>query len=232
MSKSMDNQLLREEFNRWAEAGRGEGMEEDHLPITLPLLDLMRLASDDNVLDVGCGAGWLERLLSERVPEGRVVGIDISDEMVRRARRNYVALENAMFVVGGVDEIPWDANFFTRAISIESAYYWPDPATGLREILRVLREGGSAWILMNYYRDNPHCHQWAAQFATHAHLFSADEWAALFHDAGFANIAHRRVPDPTPVPESYTGRWFRDAAQLRAFREVGALLVHGTKRQE
>jgi SAM-dependent methyltransferase len=226
------SEQLREEFNRWAAAGRGEEMEEDHLPITLPVLDLMRLALDDNVLDVGCGAGWLERLLSERVPEGRVVGMDISDEMIRRARRNHVALENTMFVVGGADEIPWDANFFTHAISVESAYYWPDPACGLREMFRVLREGGSAWILINYYRDNSHCHQWAGQFATPAHLFGTDEWAALFGEAGFSDIAHCRVPDPTPAPEFYTGRWFRDAAQVRAFRDEGALLVHGVKRQE
>ena len=197
MPKSDSNEKLRVEFNRWADAGRGEGMEEDHLPITLPVLDLMRLSPDDNVLDVGCGAGWLARLLSERVPEGRVVGVDISDEMVRRARRNCVHLENAMFVIGSVDEIPWDANFFTRAISVESAYYWPDPARGLREILRVLREGGSAWLLINYYRDNPHCHQWAEQFAIPAHLLSAEEWAAMFGDAGFTNVAHRRIADPT-----------------------------------
>jgi SAM-dependent methyltransferase len=230
MPEPKDNHLLREEFNRWAEAGRGEQMEEDHLPITLPVLDLMHLFPDDNVLDVGCGAGWLERLLSERVPEGRVVGMDISDEMVRRARRNHVALENTMFVVGGVDEIPWDANFFTRAISIESAYYWPEPERGLREVFRVLREGGSAWVLINYYRDNPHSHQWSAEFATPAHLLSAEQWAALFHDAGFTEIAHRRIPDPTPAPEAYTGRWFRDSAQLRAFRQEGALLVNGIKR--
>jgi len=122
-----------------------------------------------------------------------------------------------------------DANFFTHAISVESAYYWPDPARGLHEIFRVLREGGSAWILINYYRENPHCHQWTKIFQTPAHLFGAGEWAALFGDAGFSEIEHNRIPDPTPAPESYTGRWFRDAAQLRAFREMGALLVHGTK---
>jgi SAM-dependent methyltransferase len=226
------NEALREEFNRWAEAGRGEEMEESHLPITLPVLDLMALAPDENVLDLGCGAGWLARLLSERVPEGRVVGIDISDEMVRRARKNYVDLENTMFVLGGADEIPWDANFFTRAISVESAYYWPDPEPGLREIFRVLREGGSAWILINYYRDNPHCHQWSQHFATPAHLRSAEEWAAMLRNAGFADVAHRRIPDPTPAPESYTGRWFRNAAELQDFRREGALLIHGTKRAE
>ena len=223
------NEALREEFNRWAEAGRGEGMEEEHLPIVLPVLHQMNLARDENVLDVGSGAGWLVRLIAERVPEGRVIGMDISDEMVRRARRKYVAVENAMYVIGSADEIPWDANFFTHAISVESAYYWPDPARGLHEIHRVLREGGTAWILINFYLENPHSHQWGRQFATPAHLLSAGEWEALFHDAGFSNISHRQIPDPTPAPEFYSGRWFQDATQLRAFRQVGALLVHGTK---
>jgi SAM-dependent methyltransferase len=223
------NEALREEFNRWAEAGRGEEMEESHLPIVLPVLDLMKLTPDENVLEVGCGAGWLVRLISERLPEGRVVGMDIADEMVRRARKKYVALENAMFVVGGAEAIPWDANFFTHAISVESAYYWQEPTRGLREIHRVLREGGSAWILINYYRENLYCHQWAEQFKVLTHLLSADEWETLFREAGFASVGHRQIPDPTPTPETYTGRWFRDAAQLRAFRQAGALLVYGTK---
>ena len=229
MPEPAHNETLRQEFNRWAEAGRGEGMEEDHLPIVLPVLDQMNLGREENILDVGSGAGWLARLLAERVPEGRVIGMDISDEMVRRARRNYVDVENAMFVVGSADEIPWDANFFTHAISVESAYYWPDPASGLREIHRVLREGGAAWILINFYRDNPHCHQWAKHFATPAHLLSIDEWKALFHDAGFTNIAHCQIADPTPAPQSYTRRWFQDADQLRAFRQAGALLISGMK---
>jgi ubiquinone/menaquinone biosynthesis C-methylase UbiE len=229
MSDPILNEALREEFNRWAEAGRGEGMEEDHLPIVLPVLDQMDLARDENVLDVGSGAGWLVRLIAERVPEGRVIGMDISDEMVRRARRRYVDVENAMFVIGSVDEIPWDANFFTHAISVESAYYWPDPARGLHEIHRVLREGGVAWILINYYRENPHCHQWGAQYATPAHLLSAKEWETHFTEAGFRDISYRQIPDPTPAPETYRGRWFKDAAQLRSFRQIGALLIHGTK---
>lgn len=229
MRDSTQSENLREEFNRWAKAGRGEEMEDHHLPITLPVLDLMQLAPDDNVLDLGCGAGWLARLLAERVPEGRVVGVDISDEMVRRARRRYVDLENTMFVPGAAEEIPWDANFFTHAISVESAYYWSNPARSLAEIFRVLREGGSAWILINYYRENPHSHQWAGQFAMPTHLLGADDWAALFRGAGFTGVAHQRIPDPTPAPEAYSGQWFRDAAQLRAFREIGALLIHGMK---
>ena len=149
-TKPPADQALREEFNRWAEAGRGEGMEQDHLPITLPVLEKMRLAPADNVLDVGCGAGWLSRRLAKMVPEGRAVGMDISDEMIHHARRSSVDFDNLMFIRGEVAEIPWQPNFFSRVISVESSYYWPDPAAGLRDIFRVLNEGGSAWILINY----------------------------------------------------------------------------------
>jgi arsenite methyltransferase len=220
---------LREEFNRWAEAGRGEGMEQEHLPIVLPLLARMRLAPDDNVLDVGCGSGWLAALVAEQLPEGRVVGIDVSDEMVRRARRHNDELANAMFVIGEAGEIPWDAQFFNKALSVESAFYWPDPARGMREMFRVVCEGGSAWVLINFYRENPHSHHWAEVATIPIHLFSAEEWAGLFRDAGFTGVTWEQISDPTPAPEEYTGRWFRDAAQLRAFRATGALLVHGIR---
>jgi arsenite methyltransferase len=221
--------LLREEFNRWAEAGRGEGMEQDHLPITLPVLEKMGLAAADNVLDVGCGSGWLSRRLAKRVMEGRVVGMDVSDEMIRVARRTSLDFENILYAIGEVAEIPWEANFFNHAISVESAYYWPEPAAGIREIFRVLRPGGAAWILINYYRDNPHCHQWGPLLAVPTHLLSAEEWMEFFQATGFREVEQERVVDPSRSPEAYSGRWFRDAAELRAFKAEGALLVHGRK---
>jgi arsenite methyltransferase len=221
--------LLREEFNRWAEAGRGEGMEQDHLPITLPVVQKMGLAATDNVLDVGCGSGWLARRLAKRVPEGRVVGMDVSDEMIRVARRTSLEFENILYATGEVGEIPWDANFFNHAISVESAYYWPEPAAGIREIFRVLRTGGVAWILINYYRDNLHCHQWGPLLAVRTHLLFAEEWMEFFRAPGFLNVVQERVVDPSPSPEVYGGRWFRHAAQLRAFKAEGALLIRGVK---
>ena len=223
------SETLREEFNRWAEAGRGDSMEQDHLPITLPVLSKMRLAASDNVLDVGCGSGWLSRRIGKTVSEGRLVGMDISDEMIRIARRNSADQHNLMFVVGEVAEIPWQPDFFSHVISVESAYYWPNPAAGIKEIFRVLQPGGSAWMLINYYRDNPHAHQWGAQLAVPTHLLSAEQWSELFRQAGCATAGHERIVDPSPSPDTYTGRWFRDAAQLRAFKAEGALLVHAVK---
>jgi SAM-dependent methyltransferase len=222
-------ETLREEFNRWAEAGRGASMEQDHLPITLPVLEKMRLAPTDNVLDAGCGAGWLSRRLGKLVPDGRVVGMDLSDEMIRVARRTSVDHDNLLFVAGEASEIPWEPNFFDHAISVESSYYWPNPQVGVKEIHRVLRPGGAAWLLINYYRDNPHSHQWGALLAVPTHLLSAEEWAEMCRTAGFAHVAHERIADASPTPETYCGRWFRDAAQLRAFKAEGALLIHARK---
>jgi arsenite methyltransferase len=205
-------------------------MEDHHLPIALPALELMQIEPRDSILDLGCGSGWLCRRLARRVPEGVVVGIDLSREMVRRAKAASVEYPNLNFLEGAADRIPcWDGAF-SKLISVESAYYWPDPAESTREIYRVLASGGSAWILINYYQENPHSYQWGAIAKVQTHLFSADEWAALFRRAGFAEVGNRRIPDPTPVPEdAYPGQWFRDAEQMRKFREIGALLVYGSK---
>ena len=75
-----------------------------------------------------------------------------------------------------------------------------------------------------------HCHQWGPLLAVPTQLLLAEEWAELFAAAGFADVAQERVVDPSPSPEVYNGRWFRDAAQLRAFKTEGALLIHGVKK--
>jgi SAM-dependent methyltransferase len=220
---------LREEFNRWAEAGRGEEMEESHIPIVVPMLKQMEWEPADRVLDVGCGSGWLVRRLAALLPQGAVMGIDVADEMVRRAQLASAGVPNASFLQGTAEEIPAPPDSFTKVISVESAYYWHDVARGLSEVLRVLAPGGSAWILINYYRDNSDCHQWKQHFKIPTNLHSASEWEQLFQSAGFRDVHHRLIPDLSPTPEVYSGRWFQDATQLQRFKTMGALLVTGVK---
>jgi ubiquinone/menaquinone biosynthesis C-methylase UbiE len=220
---------VREEFNRWAEAGRGEEMGEEHAAIAAGMLAQMEFAPDDKILDVGCGAGWLAGILADKVPKGQVVGMDVADEMVRRARQRHAERPNVMFIIAGVEDIPWDDNFFNKIVSIESAYYWPDPAQGMREMFRVLQPGGEARLLINLYQENVHSHQWRDKLEVATHLLSGDEWCELFRQAGFAESRHSRVPDRRPVPEGHQSRWFKDAEQMRAFRREGALLVWARK---
>jgi ubiquinone/menaquinone biosynthesis C-methylase UbiE len=229
MSDNSTDLQLQKEFNRWAERGLGEEMENHHRPITDPMLQMMQLRSDERVLDVGCGSGWLCRQIAELVCGGSVMGIDVSDEMVRRAERASTGIPHVSFRLGTAEKIPCQDGFFTRVVSVESAYYWSHPAMGLGEIFRVLAPGGSAWILINYYRDNPHCHQWGAHYTIPTQLLWADEWAEVFRRARFVNVAHCRIPDNSPTPDVYEGRWFRDGEQVRRFKQEGALLLQGMK---
>jgi SAM-dependent methyltransferase len=193
------------------------------------MLAQMRFAPDDKILDVGCGTGWLSGLLADRVPAGQVVGMDVADEMVRRARKRYADRANMMFVLAGAEDIPWDDSFFNKVVSIESAYYWPDPATAMGEIHRILQPQGTVWILINLYQENVYAHPWAEKLAVPVHILPGGEWCRLLEGVGFAECRQSRIIDPRPVPDDYQPHWFRSAEELRRFRQEGALLVYGRK---
>src|SRR5271167_3386520 len=102
------DERLRNEFNQWAEQGKGEEMEVHHISITEQTLALMILKPGDRVLDLGCGAGWASRLIAKAVDDsakpGQVIGLDVSDEMIRRARVASTDYDNLMFVVGSAQQ--------------------------------------------------------------------------------------------------------------------------------
>ncbi len=104
-----------------------------------------------------------------------------------------------------------------------------DITPGYVAVGRVLAPSGRFFMLINLYADNVDSLVWADQLGVSVTVLSAAQWKQLFHDAGFRNVGDRRIRDDRPVPDQYQGRWFRDAAQLRRFRETGALLIMGEK---
>ncbi|MBI4463218.1 MAG: methyltransferase domain-containing protein [Acidobacteria bacterium] len=77
---------LREEFNQWVLDGRSARLESQHRSSVEDVLRQMQVQRRDRVLEVGCGEGWTSRLLAEITTEGLVVGLDVSEEMIRVAR--------------------------------------------------------------------------------------------------------------------------------------------------
>src|ERR1041385_9148356 len=102
----MDEQL-RTEFNEWARAGKGESMERGHRPVGEQAIAKMRVTPKARVLDVGCGSGWATRLLARSAINGRVTGIDISDEMVRLARQSSQSHSNVDYEVASAEQLPF-----------------------------------------------------------------------------------------------------------------------------
>lgn len=231
--KLSTDEQMRREFNQWAEAGKGEGMEQEHISITQQTLALMGLRPGQKVLDLGCGAGWASRLLAQMVGggerPGQVVGLDVSDEMVRRARSSSTQFDNLMFVVGSAQQIPWEENFFDRVLSVESFYYYGDQNGALDELFRVMAPKGELYILINLYRDNPYSLRWVDGLKAPVQVRSEQEYVQLLKDHGYKEVSAMRIPDLTPTPDVYTGRWFKDAAELRDFKRIGALLLIARK---
>jgi ubiquinone/menaquinone biosynthesis C-methylase UbiE len=234
MSDKTPDRRLQEEFNRWAQAGEGEKMERHHLDITEKTIRLMDLRPGERVLDLGCGSGWATRLLARMVGEGpegfgQVVGVDVSDEMIRQARAASRDFENILYVWGSAEKIPWEENFFDKVLSVESFYYYPDQDRALHELFRVMAPRGRLFILINLYKDNPYSLQWADKLKVPVHVRSAAEYAELLKAHAFENVETRQIPDDTPTPDNYVTTSFLSLEDMRAFKRTGALLIMGSK---
>ena len=218
---------LRIEFNEWARAGRGEGMEKGHRPVGEQAIALMQLPTDARVLDVGCGSGWATRLMAEQATQGKIVGIDISDEMVELAAESSRSFSNVEFKVATAESLTFPDLEFTHAFSMESLYYYTNILGALREIHRVLVPSGIFVTVIDLYLENTPSHQWIEDLKVPVHLLGIPEYRLLFEDSGFVNVADRRLYDPRPIPKDYTGGSFKTREDFVAYRQNGSLMLTG-----
>jgi ubiquinone/menaquinone biosynthesis C-methylase UbiE len=223
------DQKLQQEFNQWAAAGRGDEMENHHSDITDQTLALMDLESTDRVLDLGCGTGWASRRMAKVVAAGEVVGLDVADEMLRRAEQASAGIANVRYVWGSAESIPAPDGHFNKVLSVESFYYYADQGQALDELRRVMAAGGKLFILINLYKDNHYSLRWVGQLKVPVQAFSEAEYVALLQRHGFHHVEASRIPDRSPTPEQYSGKWFKNAEELRDFKRIGALLLIGIK---
>ena len=108
-------------------------------------LALSGIAEGMTVLDLGSGAGFDAFLAWRRVgPQGRVIGVDMTDDMLALARQNAKNLgaTNVEFRKGRIEKLPVDDNSVDLVISNCVINLSPEKRTVFREIHRVLKPGG------------------------------------------------------------------------------------------
>jgi ubiquinone/menaquinone biosynthesis C-methylase UbiE len=97
----------------------------------------------DRVLDVGCGPGfYVSELLGTVGPQGSVVGVDVSRDMLAVAARRAGDRPNVEFHEGAATALPFPDDSFDRAASVQVFEYVEDIPAALGEVHRVLRPGG------------------------------------------------------------------------------------------
>jgi SAM-dependent methyltransferase len=108
-------------------------------------LGLGELRAGQNVLELGSGPGLDSLLAARRVgPTGKVIGVDLCEEMVAKARRNaqLMGLTNVEFVHAGIEVLPQPDESVDVVISNGVLNLCPDKPRALAEAYRVLRPGG------------------------------------------------------------------------------------------
>ena len=218
---------LRLEFNEWARAGRGESMERGHRPTGEQAIDRMNVPADASVLDVGCGNGWATRLLAKRASLGRVVGIDVSDEMIRSARDASAEIGNVEFHVASAERLPFDSASFTHAFSMESLYYYADMPGALCEVRRVLAPNGLFVAVVDLYQENEPSQQWIEELKVPVSFLSIAQYKRLFEEAGFVDVLDERLYNPISVPEDYSGGLFKRREDYISYLAAGSLMMSG-----
>jgi len=125
----------KEGYNPEADLNLGCGIPTDYAGIR----------KGDHVLDLGSGAGndcFVARAIVG--DEGKVTGIDLTEQMIKKARENCAKLnyQNVEFVPGDIEAMPFEGNIFDVIISNCVLNLVPDKTKAFSEIFRVLKPGG------------------------------------------------------------------------------------------
>ncbi|WXG39603.1 MAG: methyltransferase domain-containing protein [Candidatus Freyarchaeum deiterrae] len=188
---------------------------------------LKKYAVKGTITDVGCGPGYLLQVIAKELPKNRLVGVDISNEMVEIARANFRSMGHGRrveFRQGSADNLPFDMGTQDFVVSTLSLHHWADPQSAFDEIYRVLRPGGQMLIL-DMRRDARRLFLWFLRFA--------QNFALRFLGAN----AIRRINEPTgSLLASYTSEEIEEIMTKTSFSDykiegkLGWIYIWGKKK--
>ncbi|MBT2398202.1 class I SAM-dependent methyltransferase [Streptomyces sp. ISL-100] len=123
------------------------------------------IGAGERVLDIGCGTGESARAAAHLAVDGSVLGVDLSGEMLRVARRKAAGegLGNVRFEQADAQTYPFPDGEFDVAISRSGSMFFAEPVRAFRNIARALRPGGRLVLLV---WQAPSRNAWFRAFAT------------------------------------------------------------------
>jgi arsenite methyltransferase len=157
------------------------------------------LREGESVLDLGSGGGEDVFISASRVgPNGRVYGVDMTDEMLELARRNQreAGVENVEFLKGTIEEVPLQDDSVDVVISNCVINLSADKPAVFREAARVLRPGGRfavTDIVADPGMDEETRHDLAQWAGCLAGALTQDEFQAQLEAAGFEGVELRET---------------------------------------
>jgi ubiquinone/menaquinone biosynthesis C-methylase UbiE len=169
-------------------------MNWSHSRLTDWGLTKITIEPHSTILDVGCGGGRTVSKLAAIATQGKVCGIDYSDESVAVSKKTnvrWIDLGRVEIREGSVSQLPFSDDVFDLVTAVETHYFWPDLAADTREVLRVLKPGGALIMIAEAYKGaKTAAGKLAEKFLPLAGmaLLSVDEHRELFTTAGYGDV--------------------------------------------
>ena len=156
--------------------------------------DALTPAPTDRVLEIGFGGGYLLGRFAAVLTDGALAGADVSAVMVSRARRRFrvqLRMGRLKLRCAPAEALPFDDGSFNKICSVNSVFYWSNPARAFAECRRVLTDGGVLALCLTEPRSLER-----RDFAQHGlKLFESDEIERLLASAGFHDCRVTRHAD-------------------------------------
>jgi ubiquinone/menaquinone biosynthesis C-methylase UbiE len=169
-------------------------MNASHSKLTDWGLSHITMEKHHTILDVGCGGGRTVGKLAALAAQGKVYGVDFSEESVaatKRTNARWINLGRVEVRHGSVSQLPFADGMFDVVTAVETHFWWPSLPADMREIFRVLKPGGQLIIIAEIYKGgNTTVSRLAEKYAsrTGMTLLSAEEHRELFANAGYADV--------------------------------------------
>ena len=119
-------------------------MNRQNRPLYDEVIRLLALSNTDNVLDIGCGNGYVLNMLAHQY-DCTFTGIDISTSIIENASNRYYKFTKdgkITFSCQNADAMSFANDSFSKAYTINTVYFWENPDTTMSEIWRILRPNG------------------------------------------------------------------------------------------
>jgi len=191
---------------------------------------LASLKPGETVVDLGSGAGFDALLSAEKLgPEGRFIGVDMTPEMLERARTNAVNAGHARtveFREGLIENLPIASETVDVVISNCVINLSPDKAQVFREAHRVLKPGGRVAVSDIVLSDPlpPEVAKLAASWiACVGGASTEEEYLGYMRDAGFENIEYTRKPAGPILTPSLQDPMWKAAVDLIGLERINEL---------
>lgn len=112
-------------------------------------IELLDIAEQDDVLEIGFGPGWALKKMAKFARTGKIIGVDRSPTMLRQAQaRNRAAIEDGKLklIQGSFEQLPLESATVDKVLAVNVIYFCSTTGTALAEARRVLRPGGTMSI--------------------------------------------------------------------------------------